>query len=181
MFVSAEIRWCYPDECPTNLHRWFGDLHRWFGEMSPLLTGGNCGSTNIFPRQTNLRFLSKNAGTSTYQTRPLAEPQLIQLADDAAHCQRCLLYRNATQTIFGEGPLDAALLLGTAVRTGRPGGSSLRWAGRILDLALEKTGLDRRSIYVTNAVKHFKHEQRGKRRIHKRPNRDHQSTLGALF
>jgi uracil-DNA glycosylase family protein len=113
--------------------------------------------------------------TSTYQTRPLAEPQLIQLADDAAHCQRCPLYRNATQTVFGEGPIDAALLLvgeqpgDQEDREGRP---FVGPAGRILDLALEKAGLDRRSIYVTNAVKHFKYEQRGKRRLHKHPNRD---------
>ena len=99
--------------------------------------------------------------TSTYQTRPLAKPQLIQFADDAAHCQRCPLYRNATQTVFGEGPIDAALLLvgeqpgDQEDREGRP---FVGPAGRILDLALEKAGLDRRSIYVTNAVKHFKHE-----------------------
>ena len=113
--------------------------------------------------------------TSTYQTRPLAEPQLIQLADEAAHCRRCPLYRNATQTVFGEGPIDAALVLvgeqpgDQEDREGRP---FVGPAGRILDLALEKAGLDRRSIYVINAVKHFKHEQRGKRRLHKHPNRD---------
>ena len=105
----------------------------------------------------------------------LAEPQLIQLADEATHCQRCPLYRNATQAVFGEGPIDAALLLvgeqpgDQEDREGRP---FVGPAGRILDLALEKAGLDRRSIYVTNAVKHFKHEQRGKRRLHKRTNRD---------
>ena len=99
----------------------------------------------------------------------------MQLVDDAAHCQRCPLYRNATQTGFGEGPIDAALLLvgeqpgDQEDREGRP---FVGPAGRILDLALEKAGLDRRSIYVTNAVKHFKHEQRGKRRLHKHPNRD---------
>jgi DNA polymerase len=99
----------------------------------------------------------------------------MQLVDDAAHCQRCPLYRNATQTVFGEGPIDAALLLvgeqpgDQEDREGRP---FVGPAGRILDLALEKAGLDRRSIYVTNAVKHFKHEQRGKRRLHKHPNRD---------
>jgi uracil-DNA glycosylase family protein len=104
----------------------------------------------------------------------LAEPQLIQLAGEAAHCQRCPLYRNATQAVFGEGPIDAALLLVGE----QPGdqedreGPFVGPADRILDLALEKAGLDRRSIYATNAVKHFKHEQRGKRRLHKRPNRD---------
>ena len=98
-------------------------------------------------------------------TQPLAEPQLMQLADDAAHCQRCPLYRNATQAVFGEGPIDAALLLvgeqpgDQEDREGRP---FVGPAGRILDRALD----------VTNAVKHFKHEQRGKRRLHKRPNRD---------
>jgi hypothetical protein len=114
--------------------------------------------------------------TASYTApQPLAEPQLIQLADDAAHCQRCSLYRNATQTVFGEGPINAALLL-VGEQPGDQEDREVRPlvgpAGRILDLALEKAGLDRRSIYVTNAVKHFKHEQRGKRRLHKRPNRD---------
>ena len=119
--------------------------------------------------------LERTPGRQLTSTQPRAEPQLIQLADDAAHCQRCPLYRNATQTVFGEGPIDAALLLvgeqpgDQEDREGRP---FVGPAGHILDLALEKAGLDRRSIYVTNAVKHFKHEQRGKRRLHKHPNRD---------
>jgi uracil-DNA glycosylase family protein len=104
-----------------------------------------------------------------------AELQLTQLAGEAAHCQRCPLYRNATQVVFGEGPTNAPLMMvgeqpgDQEDRDGRP---FVGPAGRILDRALEEVGLDRRSIYVTNAVKHFKHEQRGKRRLHKHPNRD---------
>src|SRR5262245_18760534 len=104
----------------------------------------------------------------------LAESRLVQLADDAAHCERCPIYRNATQTVFGKGPINAPLLIvgeQPGDQEDREGHPFVGPAGRILDRALEKAGLDRRSIYLTNAVKHFKHEQRGKRRIHKRPNR----------
>jgi uracil-DNA glycosylase family protein len=94
-------------------------------------------------------------GRQPTSTQPLAEPQLMQLVDDAA--------QDAALLLVGEQPGDQE------DREGRP---FVGPAGRILDLALEKAGLDRRSIYVTNAVKHFKHEQRGKRRLHKRQNRD---------
>ena len=67
--------------------------------------------------------------TSTYQTRPLAEPQLIQLADDAAHCQRCPLYRNATQAVFGEGPIDAAVQRPVRLLTETGSRSALRVSG----------------------------------------------------
>src|SRR5207249_8584146 len=104
-----------------------------------------------------------------------AESRLARLADDAAQCQRCALYRNATQVVFGEGPLGALLLMvgeqpgDHEDLEGRP---FVGPAGHILDRALEEAGLDRSSIYVTNAVKHFKNERRGKRRLHKRPNRE---------
>ncbi len=95
------------------------------------------------------------------------------LRDEAARCKRCPLYAPATQTVFGEGPLDAALML-----VGEQPGDSEDLAGRafvgpagqLLDAALEEAGIDRAQLYVTNAVKHFKFEQRGKRRIHSSPN-----------
>jgi uracil-DNA glycosylase len=103
-----------------------------------------------------------------------AAAQLQQLARDAAACERCPLYRDATQVVFGEGPVGALIMLvgeqpgDQEDRIGRP---FVGPAGRILDQALTEAGLDRSSTYVTNAVKHFKHEQRGKRRLHKHPNR----------
>ena len=97
---------------------------------------------------------------------------LAALAAEAASCTRCPLYKNATQTVFGEGPADAALMLigeqpgDQEDLTGRP---FVGPAGRVLDSALEAAGLERGEIYITNAVKHFKNEPRGKRRLHKKP------------
>jgi uracil-DNA glycosylase len=113
--------------------------------------------------------------TPTCRGLQLAESRLAQIADDAAHCRRCPLYRNATQTVFGEGPVKAPLMMAgeqPGDQEDLEGHPFVGPAGRVLDRALEKAGLDRRTIYLTNAVKHFKHEQRGKRRLHKRPNRD---------
>src|SRR4029079_1483772 len=95
------------------------------------------------------------------------------LVKDAKGCTRCHLYKNATQTVFGEGPVDASLMLvgeqpgDQEDIQGRP---FVGPAGKVLDRALEAAGIDRQQVYVTNAVKHFKWEPRGKRRIHKKPN-----------
>jgi DNA polymerase len=94
------------------------------------------------------------------------------LVADARRCTRCDLYRCATQTVFGEGPLDAEIMFvgeqpgDQEDRAGRP---FVGPAGALFDAALEKAGIDRSSVYVTNAVKHFKFVQRGKRRIHSKP------------
>ena len=108
-----------------------------------------------------------------------AEPFLPQVLDisslqsAARLCQGCPLYERATQTVFGEGPAHARVMLvgeqpgDQEDRQGRPFVGN---AGKLLDKALEEAGLDRSEIYVTNAVKHFKWEERGKRRIHKKPN-----------
>ena len=94
------------------------------------------------------------------------------LAAEAEGCTRCPLSRNATQTVFGEGPADAALMLigeqpgDQEDVQGRP---FVGPAGKVLDKALEAAGLDRDALYITNAVKHFKNEPRGKRRLHKKP------------
>src|SRR5438874_11924336 len=94
------------------------------------------------------------------------------LLKDARDCTRCDLYRHATQTVFGEGPLDASIMF-----VGEQPGDQEDLAGRpfvgpagaIFDAALEQAGIDRSAVYVTNAVKHFKFVLRGKRRIHNRP------------
>jgi DNA polymerase len=100
------------------------------------------------------------------------DPALRHSATEAAVCQRCPLYGPATQTVFGEGPADApAMFVGEQPgdqedTIGRP---FVGPAGQIMDRAMEEAGLDRRKVYVTNAVKHFKFTQRGKRRIHQTP------------
>ncbi len=97
---------------------------------------------------------------------------LHALAAEARGCTRCNLYKNATQTVFGEGPADAALMLvgeqpgDKEDLAGRP---FVGPAGRVLDKALAAAHIDRANVYVTNAVKHFKNEPRGKRRLHKKP------------
>jgi len=100
-------------------------------------------------------------------------PTLPGLRAAAAGCRACDLWERGTQTVFGEGPPKADLMLvgeqpGDAEdESGRP---FVGPAGRLLDKALERAGIDRAAVYVTNVVKHFKWEARGKRRIHKKPN-----------
>jgi uracil-DNA glycosylase family protein len=94
------------------------------------------------------------------------------LAEAAQDCQACPLYKDATQAVFGEGPSGAQMVLigeqpGDAEDlAGHP---FVGPAGAVLDKALEQARVDRRVVYVTNAVKHFKWEPRGKRRIHMKP------------
>jgi uracil-DNA glycosylase len=99
---------------------------------------------------------------------------LKSLREAAAGCQGCDLYKHATQTVFGEGPRDARIMLVGEVpgdQEDKQGTPFVGPAGRLLDEALAAIGLDRREVYVTNAVKHFKFEERGKRRMHKHPSR----------
>ncbi len=93
-------------------------------------------------------------------------------AADAAGCTRCDLYRRATQTVFGEGDVDVPLVLvgeQPGDQEDQAGHPFVGPAGRLLERALAEARIDRDEAYVTNAVKHFKWEPRGKRRIHKRP------------
>ena len=108
---------------------------------------------------------------------PTAKPsaaKLNRLAREAKACTRCPLYKNATQTVFGEGPVGVQLMLigeqpgDQEDLAGRP---FVGPAGKMLDRALAEAGVDRTKVYVTNIVKHFKNEPRGKRRLHKKPNR----------
>jgi len=94
------------------------------------------------------------------------------LREEAAGCTRCPLYRPATQTVFGEGPVDAALMFvgeQPGDQEDLAGHPFVGPAGQVFDRALGEAGIDRARTYVTNAVKHFKFEQRGKRRIHSKP------------
>lgn len=106
------------------------------------------------------------------QTVP-AGASLAELAEASKTCTNCDLYRRATQTVFGEGRPNAKIMLigeqpgNQEDLEGRP---FVGPAGKLLDAALAEAGVDRQQVYVTNAVKHFKWEPRGKRRIHKKPN-----------
>jgi uracil-DNA glycosylase len=101
------------------------------------------------------------------------ERTLPALTAASKDCRGCDLYENATQTVFGEGPAGADIMLigeQPGDREDRRGHPFVGPAGQLLDRALEAAGIDRTTVYVTNAVKHFKFEPRGKRRIHKKPN-----------
>jgi uracil-DNA glycosylase len=100
-------------------------------------------------------------------------PTLASVRAVAAGCKACELYKRGTQTVFGEGPPRSVIMLVGE----QPGDAEdlaghpfVGPAGRLLDRALEEAGIDRRRVYVTNVVKHFKWEPRGKRRIHAKPN-----------
>jgi uracil-DNA glycosylase len=97
------------------------------------------------------------------------------LADAADECRACRLWKAATQTVFGEGRAGARILLVGEQPGDREDLAKRPFvgpAGRLLDSALDEAGIDRADVYVTNAVKHFKFEPRGKRRIHKKPAAD---------
>jgi uracil-DNA glycosylase len=97
---------------------------------------------------------------------------LPSLRRAAADCRGCPLYLQATQTVFGEGPSSARLVLvgeQPGDQEDRAGHPFVGPAGKLLDRALAEAGLERKSVYVTNAVKHFNYEPRGKFRLHKRP------------
>ena len=95
------------------------------------------------------------------------------LREEAADCRACHLYKNATQTVFGEGPQTARIMLvgeQPGDKEDLAGKPFVGPAGQMLDRALEEAGIDRRTVYVTNAVKHFKFVPRGKIRLHQKPN-----------
>jgi uracil-DNA glycosylase len=103
-----------------------------------------------------------------------ARTGLDAVAAEAASCRACELWRLGTQTVFGEGPPSAPIMLvgeQPGDREDVEGRPFVGPAGRILDGALTEAGISRSDVYLTNAVKHFKWRARGKRRIHERPNR----------
>jgi probable DNA metabolism protein len=112
--------------------------------------------------------------------RPVEEPvtsdtseTLAELKAEAAGCRRCPLWQNATQTVFGEGPADAQIIFVGEQPGDQEDLAGLPFvgpAGKVFDQVLEDADIDRQKVYVTNAVKHFKFEPRGKRRIHSKPN-----------
>jgi DNA polymerase len=114
------------------------------------------------------------AAASARETpQPVPDGTLASLAREASQCTRCALHCKATQTVFGMGPEDAKVMIvgeqpgDHEDLVGKP---FVGPAGQLLDRVLAEAGIDRKKLYVTNAVKHFKYETRGKRRIHQRPN-----------
>ena len=102
-------------------------------------------------------------------------PNLDALRDEATKCRRCDLWGRATQTVFGQGPPNASVMLVGE----QPGDAEdlegepfVGPAGQLLRSALDEAGIDVKTVYLTNAVKHFKWTPRGKRRIHDKPNRE---------
>src|SRR5213079_3099302 len=113
-------------------------------------------------------------GPDRWRPAPVPETNsLAKVAAAAKECTACPLYKKATQTVFGQGPKHAAMfMIGEQPGdyedvAGKP---FVGPAGKILDRALEEAGINRDEVYVTNAVKHFKWEPCGKRRIHQKPN-----------
>ena len=134
-------------------------------------------------RSRELEMIDRSAAKEGLQHALKAERQIAPggnlrasweaLLKDARKCTRCDLYKYATQTVFGEGPLDASIMFvgeqpgDQEDLAGRP---FVGPAGQLFDAALDKAGIDRAGVYVTNAVKHFKFVPRGKKRIHSKPN-----------
>jgi uracil-DNA glycosylase len=132
----------------------------------------NMPETALIPRLIADAQARESAMIQQPSTSGNSETAWLALRDEAAGCTRCPLWQPATQTVFGEGPVQATLMFvgeqpGDQEDTsGRP---FVGPAGQLFDKALGEAGIDRRYCYVTNAVKHFKFEQHGKRRLHARP------------
>jgi DNA polymerase len=115
---------------------------------------------------------ARGAALSATEHRAARARSLEDARRDADECQACPLWKDATQTVFGEGGAHATIMFvgeqpgDSEDRAGRP---FVGPAGRLLDRALVEAGIDREKVYVTNAVKHFKYVPRGKRRMHKKP------------
>ena len=116
--------------------------------------------------------VTRKAARSAADYIPAHAHSLRALRDAAARCRGCDLYKQATQTVFGEGRAHAAVMLVGETPGDREdieGHPFVGPAGKLLDKALAAAGIPRGNVYITNAVKHFKYVQRGKRRIHAKP------------
>ncbi len=128
------------------------------------------------------RAMIANAATQPHKSQRREEPPMVRkktddrietLREEAAGCRACPLWKNATQTVFGEGPQNAHMMLvgeQPGDKEDLAGKPFVGPAGQMLDRGLEEAGIDRTKVYVTNAVKHFKFVPRGKIRLHQKPN-----------
>jgi DNA polymerase len=118
--------------------------------------------------------MTANAVSTSASAAPAERAaQLARIRAKAKRCQACPLYKLGTQTVFGEGPVGARLLLigeQPGDKEDLAGHPFVGPAGHLLDRALAEAGIDRTEVYVTNAVKHFKWRPAGKRRLHQKPN-----------
>jgi probable DNA metabolism protein len=140
--------------------------------LIPTLLQEAPGRVDEMMKKSAAKFAAKDE--EDWQPAPTPETSsLTALRTAAKSCTACHLYKHATQTVFGEGPKGAKLMLlgeQPGDQEDLAGKPFVGPAGKILDRALEEAGIDRNQVYVTNTVKHFKWEPRGKRRIHKKPN-----------
>ena len=123
-------------------------------------------ATAVIPVAHSEPLIKENGPQIAQQTSLPALREAVQC------CRECDLYRHATQAVFGEGPRSSAIVFigeQPGDEEDRQGHPFVGPAGRLLDRALAEAGIDRSAVYLTNAVKHFKFEERGKRRIHKKP------------
>jgi uracil-DNA glycosylase len=117
--------------------------------------------------------VTRQSTARTEARREEGHASIAALRRAAKACHECPLWKPATQTVFGEGPQDARIMLigeQAGDREDLEGAPFVGPSGRVLDEALAAIGIERDSLYVTNVIKHFKFEQRGKRRLHKRAN-----------
>jgi DNA polymerase len=145
--------------------------------VQPLISGAQAREAAMIQRSVDATIVKEGLKQALNAERTVEpggnlRPSWEALLVDARKCTRCDLYRHANQTVFGEGPLDAPIMFvgeqpgDQEDLAGRP---FVGPAGQLFDAALEKAGIERTSVYVTNAVKHFKFVPRGKRRIHSKP------------
>jgi len=146
--------------------------------VQPLIAGARAREIEMIARSSGEAAVAAEGLKDALATERKIEPggnlrrSWEEVFREARECTRCDLYKHATQTVFGEGPLDASIMF-----VGEQPGDQEDLAGRpfvgpagaVFDEALEKAGIARSEVYVTNAVKHFKFIQRGKRRIHNKP------------
>src|SRR6201997_1821361 len=125
-------------------------------------------------RHRQIRAPSSPGIASSWKDTPMTPAaSLSTLREEAAHCRACPLWKGTTQTVFGEGPQDARVMLvgeQPGDKEDLAGHPFVGPAGAMLDRALKEAGIDRKTTYVTNAVKHFKFVPRGKIRLHQKPN-----------
>jgi DNA polymerase len=143
------------------------------GLIKPLIASASQRTAEMIDQAaTDPRKPQKRVETDMPRNKQASADDLETLREEAAHCRACDLWKHATQTVFGEGPAKAQVMLvgeQPGDKEDLAGHPFVGPAGQMLDRALEEAGIDRKKTYVTNAVKHFKFLPRGKIRLHQKP------------